>query len=343
MLKTIGYLLALVSLVFSLTCEEWNWHKDYASSFYCIIYNSQTYMSEVHVPPNGDTPPTSDFWKQCTIIGDACVADSVINACKENVITFDTTKQSITITDTIHENFVINDTVLNPINVFDTVTSIIEFNITDTIKSSVVVLDTSRTQIILYDTTINPVTVYDTTMFFTLLYDTTVIPVTVHDSIKYFETIFKYDTTIIHDTIYYLDESEFSILDSVYINNRVFAVSLVESTSLYKSPILITKIDTNIFNVGSNDSITFNYTIMIYDKQGRYVNHVTGNDILFDGNFKISKLNLFESDQNGYLISENGKRLGTGAYIVKGSGTININGNKAKTFIYNSLEGYRRR
>jgi hypothetical protein len=337
-IKAILLVILLAISANSLTCEEWSWHKDYVSSFYCITYNGQTYMSDVRVPPNGDTPPNSDLWKKCVIVGNSCLTDSALVA--NQCMTTDTIHDTLTTTvyDTVQ--FIVNkyDTVRTTINEYDTTLYLTKLYDTtyvelyDTVYLEELIYDTSFVKVTINDTTYNTKTLYDTTFKNIVLFDTA------------YQNIYAYDTLTIVDTIFQLDTNSFSVLDSVYINNKMFTVSNITKDGLESTPILITKIDTNLFNVGVGDTVTFTYDLSIYDNNGQFVNRVDGTDILFDGDkFYISSVKLISVDEQGYLISKTGKRLGNGVYIVRGQGVVKINGDKSSSYFYNTLEGYRRK
>jgi hypothetical protein len=271
-------------------------------------------------------------------------AVNLFDTTRTAVSIFDTTRFAVSLYDTTRFAVSIYDTTKFVINKYDTVNNII--NVYDTTRFAVSIFDTTRFAVNMYDTTniydTNYVSITDTVRDTTNIYDTTHQQVVIYD-ITY-EDVYSYDTITLTDTLFYLDTNKFSILDSVYINNKMFTVSTIVKDDLESAPILVTLIDTNIFNVGVGDTVTFHFDLNVYDNAGQFVNRIKGVEILFDGyEFHVSKIQLISIDSDGYLISKAGKKLGNGVYILKGIGLIKVNGNNQKTYFYNSTEGYRRK
>lgn len=345
-------LLLLTSTAKALTCEEWDWHKDYVSSFYCITYNGETYMSDVRVPPNGSTPPNSDLWERCVIVGNSCLTDSalVANQCKTS--------------DTIHVS--VYDTTKIPVNVYDTVTSVIrdtlraQINLFDTTTAEIIKLDTVVQTVIKLDTTIFEVSIYDTVNVVTTKFDTIYSQVakidTIHNKYNLYDTIYNtiYDTLItavdLVDSIYQTDTivkfvtMEFNVLDSVYINNKYFSISNITKSDLTKTPLLITTIDTSVIPITELDTVVLHYNIILYDNFGQFINSVKGTDTLaLFGSVRHSEIPLLPHDKHGYLISNAGRRLANGIIIIKGVGSLTVNGTIKSTYNYSDVEGYMRK
>lgn len=353
------------SAVYKSTCPLQSTSQTYPVGL-CVFENGKNYL--VRNAPglltgNGQQAEYQIGWVTRECIGNECDAQFLTCADNSSVVNdtihitkYDTTHVAISVNDTAHFAVSKFDTTNIPISVFDTVvlvirdtartrislfdTTIVKVTKLDTTIQNVVKTDTTNIILVKYDTTHSQVAIIDTIHNRFNLYDTINIPIldTIITSIDMLDTIFKTDTLVSFDT------THFNILDSIYVNNKVFSVSEIRGSGLIKSPMLVTQIDTTVIPINALDTVILSYDIRVYDTEGQYVNSLVGEDTLsINGSFKQSEVALLKTDADGYLIANNGRKLASGVYIIQGNGIVKVNGKIKSRYYYNSLQGYRRK
>lgn len=373
-------MMLLASIAWTLECPEWSWHTHYVEMGYCVTYNGQTYINDVSIAPNGNTPPTHEGWQACAEIGESCVpVDSidridtlyltdtlyihdttyVPDTTIAPVIIYDTTITPVTVFDTTVVPVVLYDTTVTPVELFDTTITAVE--LFDTTITPVVLYDTTRVPVTLYDTTRVPVAVYDTTNMAVVLYDTTIVPVSL------FDTTITYDTTItevtLRDTIWAYDTLWTEILDTIItevdsfynvgverpVLDTFLVIGIDQFTTEYRfdhglsgSPILVVGVD--VSDIGEDEELKVVVDVKIYDQIGQFVDQMketrvvdhSGGDIEIFEEFVIAK----ETERG--LETEDGKKYGTGAYILRGFVQVLVDDRKIGTVAEQRLFGHRR-
>lgn len=222
-----------------------------------------------------------------------------------------------------------NDTVLVLDTVFNTISMI------DTLKDTLVlkttVYDTVKTRV--HDTTIVSVNVYDTTHI--SIYDTTNTTITKIDTIKTMvldtirdvltktDTLRNWDTLRIavnvHDTVIVYDTLVKPLLDTMYLTIEIPKVLDISQTSLIETPVIRTGIDPDYYKLDENSLLIVQYHFSVFDNTGHYVAERNGLDTIYDhGKYIVHEHGLFAMTGLG-MVADNGRLLGTGVYIVKGS------------------------
>lgn len=358
MTRLVLIILFLLSSAWSLECPEWNWHTHYVNMGYCVTYNGQTYINDVEIPPNGDTPPTHDGWQTCVEIDDGCVPIDSIDRIDtlyitdtlyvpdttiSPVIMYDTTVIPVEAFDTTRTQVEIFDTTLTSVTLYDTTN--IAVDIFDTTQVPVDIYDTTYREVVIYDTAIVPVSRYDTIITEVTLYDTTLIEVALDDTVWAYDTIAvtTYDTIIAKVDSFYNVGVERSVLDTFYvIGIDQFTTEYRFDHGLSGSPMLIVGVD--LSNISDDEELEIVVDVNIYDQIGQFVDQMRETRVVdhSGGDIEIYEEFIVAKETERGLVTGDGKRYGTGVYILRGAVQILVDGRKLGTVAEQKVFGHRR-
>lgn len=93
----------------------------------------------------------------------------------------------------------------------------------------------------------------------------------------------------------------------------------IEQNTLYESPILKLELVEDYYKLTQEDIVYVKWHYFVYTNLGAVVSEKFGQDTVFaKGKYKSFSWPLFNRNSFG-LTADNGKRIGTGAYVVNGS------------------------
>ena len=222
---------------------------------------------------------------------------------------FDTTITNVNLYDTTITNVNLFDTTVTNVNLFDTtVTNVNEYDTT-----SINLYDTTITNVNLFDTTTT--IIHDTLETVLTLYDTIVTSVNVFDTIK--TNIVVYDTNLVNVNM--------SIIDSIYLTGaKKLKVELPQGIQLDNISLGVVL---DYIGLKHTDEVSVQLKGMFYDNLGQYVSTFNETlDIDHDGNIQEKFEFIVLEEEDGYLVSSEGRRLGTGVYILNTYVKVFING-----------------
>lgn len=236
------------------------------------------------------------------------------------------------------DTIIVYDTLRTSVQLFDTLR--IPVHKIDTIRVVVQVQDTVIDTLVnyVYDTTV----VNDTIVQRVDVYDSVIVPFVIVDTVLNYDTIWTeiQDTDWVYLTVY--DSLFKELLDTMYLTMTLPKVLDISQEKLTVSPIITTSLDPELYSFDDRQIVFVRYSFGIYDNLGQSVSQRYGVDTLFrEGEFFTHTHELFKSTEVG-LVADNYKLLGTGAYIVKGSYVVYVDGVQQYREFVNSRYGYKR-
>jgi hypothetical protein len=293
-------------------------------------------------PPSSSSSSASSSSSEPVICVDSLtIHDTTI------VNVYDTTFTAVNLFDTTVTPINLFDTTITPVNLFDTTTTLVDVfdttitpvNLFDTTITPVNLFDTTITMVNLFDTTITvtPVNLFDTTITAINLFDTTItmIPLDSHYTVSIADTI--RDTTWIFETTE--KEAEFEV---AIVGEYIQQVNLVQGTIMVPPRLTV---DVSMVALNENDVVTLSYEVHTYDVIGQYVASISGSDnldILNGTVINVFEYGIYDVDDDGNIITEDGTRIGNGAYIINARVVITVNGELANVNAIQRTIGYRR-
>lgn len=282
------------------------------SNFYVAGSNSQWAPSGDQIQKPGqpakdgvstDTNVSYYGWWYC----DSLDTISKKNICESNFVYCADAGSGYLKQDTV----LILDTLYDSITLFDTL--IMQVMKLDTMKITVSVYDTIRTT--QYDTSNVTIVKSDTiqNIVSDTIYATFVKTDTIHKTDTLMSVLNIRDTTIVYDTLFK------NLLDTFYLTIEIPKVLNISQSSVMRSPIIKTSIDPTYYHLNENSILVVQYHFSVFDNVGQYIAERKGLDTIYDhGKYIEYEHKLFKETGLG-MVADNGRLLGTGAYVVKGS------------------------
>ena len=95
---------------------------------------------------------------------------------------------------------------------------------------------------------------------------------------------------------------------------------------MYESPTLKFELAEDTYSLSQEDVVYVKWHFFVYTNLGAVVSEKSGQDTVYvDGEYRKFEWQLFDRNSFG-LVADNGRRIGTGAYVVNGSYIVFRNG-----------------